>query len=917
MGQKIHPYGYRVGITQPHAVRWFANKYQYPQYVFEDFLLKQSLFKNLPVENLPRKRTEDKSETKLVQIKIERLIRNTIKVKLYVTSPENAQELFETLDFNNSKKESLKPTKATFSSNLDTKKQLNSIILNIQKKALHKKILQLQILKLQNMHSKLVMFKTLLNQSSIKSDSLRQAPLNPVITTPTTLLSNNSKTGTLKLSDELNLISSEKQKVLNLLSKFESSSTFYTTQLSKIKQLNLTGFILLNKFSYLNRPDLDKSVPEKSKLANELKTVLAKNVLRVRKLELQLDKNSKNLNTAVTTKLSQLTTLETQLTQIIKVIGALEILRTNGKIDNVTSAELVKTFVQLDSKTHNKFVGSYFTKYCFVLGKNLKLSNSNLLDILRKDYLVALTNIIKTDANSLYRAKSLYKLSVAVLNQRYNLNQLIELKIKTLMLKFTKTQDKIHLSSIQQLNTCLRKNSTFIKQLESWLTLLTKKLNHPPVTTTQLLRDRIYKIDCYVNKLSWQNESLSNQSTENLSGSFFFSETEKNCRELTERNFIFVNYNIVKQKLIAELLKMEKPQILALSFSSLKGNLSEPPSTLSPSFDAQLTKTLQVLQNRLSGLKQSYFDTSGSNPFAQQNQTEGQNTEVQSESKIIFSNSEKGETTSSLSKTLRLKTALQNLLKTNYENSFVVLQSRRQVYNNIIHRLGGKRRYNQILTKEKTWTNPFSKFQNEQKTVVHQSLVKDKVQLMELLETINQKIYQRKPIKALETRKQKFLVKKAIKKRLKQYLLLMLINTNTNLASLKTIYNVKTLSKLCENLTDLQTVPKVSVIELVKVHQPKQYAVCLANFVVENLEKRFSFRSTMKKAAEQAMSTSNVKGIKIQIAGRLNGAEIARTEWLREGVVPLQTLRANIDYSYKTAKTIYGILGVKVWLFKE
>ena len=142
-------------------------------------------------------------------------------------------------------------------------------------------------------------------------------------------------------------------------------------------------------------------------------------------------------------------------------------------------------------------------------------------------------------------------------------------------------------------------------------------------------------------------------------------------------------------------------------------------------------------------------------------------------------------------------------------------------------------------------------------------------------------------------------------------------NNYTHLSSLKNIYNVPTLNKLCDNLTDLQTMPKVSVIELVKVRQPKQYAVCLANFVVENLEKRFSFRSTMKRAAEQAMSTANVKGIKIQISGRLNGAEIARTEWLREGVVPLQTLRANIDYSYKTAKTIYGILGVKVWLFKD
>ena len=69
--------------------------------------------------------------------------------------------------------------------------------------------------------------------------------------------------------------------------------------------------------------------------------------------------------------------------------------------------------------------------------------------------------------------------------------------------------------------------------------------------------------------------------------------------------------------------------------------------------------------------------------------------------------------------------------------------------------------------------------------------------------------------------------------------------------------------------------------------------------------------------ALQAAQEENVSGIKIQVAGRLNGAEIARSEWTREGRVPLQTLRADIDYSAKEANTIYGVLGIKVWLFKN
>ena len=107
--------------------------------------------------------------------------------------------------------------------------------------------------------------------------------------------------------------------------------------------------------------------------------------------------------------------------------------------------------------------------------------------------------------------------------------------------------------------------------------------------------------------------------------------------------------------------------------------------------------------------------------------------------------------------------------------------------------------------------------------------------------------------------------------------------------------------------------PKVS-IHIIKLVNPDTKANFVADFLVERLEKRGSFRQAIK-AAIRRCQRAKVQGIKIQIAGRLNGAEIARTEWVREGRVPLQTLRADIDYSYKTAKTIYGILGIKIWIF--
>ncbi|WP_036485235.1 30S ribosomal protein S3 [Myxosarcina sp. GI1] len=117
--------------------------------------------------------------------------------------------------------------------------------------------------------------------------------------------------------------------------------------------------------------------------------------------------------------------------------------------------------------------------------------------------------------------------------------------------------------------------------------------------------------------------------------------------------------------------------------------------------------------------------------------------------------------------------------------------------------------------------------------------------------------------------------------------------------------------------TDLQSVVnnrqiRINVIEVPRVDAD---AALIAEYITQQLERRVSFRRVVRQAIQRAQR-AEVQGIKIQIGGRLNGAEIARTEWVREGRVPLHTLRADIDYAYRTALTIYGILGVKVWIFK-
>lgn len=104
-------------------------------------------------------------------------------------------------------------------------------------------------------------------------------------------------------------------------------------------------------------------------------------------------------------------------------------------------------------------------------------------------------------------------------------------------------------------------------------------------------------------------------------------------------------------------------------------------------------------------------------------------------------------------------------------------------------------------------------------------------------------------------------------------------------------------------------------VNIEEIRKPEVDAQLIADSIAQQLEKRIMFRRAMKRAMQNAMRLG-AQGIKIMSAGRLNGAEIARTEWYREGRVPLHTLRAEIDYGTSEAKTTYGVIGIKVWVFK-
>jgi small subunit ribosomal protein S3 len=104
-------------------------------------------------------------------------------------------------------------------------------------------------------------------------------------------------------------------------------------------------------------------------------------------------------------------------------------------------------------------------------------------------------------------------------------------------------------------------------------------------------------------------------------------------------------------------------------------------------------------------------------------------------------------------------------------------------------------------------------------------------------------------------------------------------------------------------------------INIEEIRKPELDATLVAESVAQQLERRIMFRRAMKRAVSNSMRIG-AQGIKIKVGGRLNGAEIARSEWYREGRVPLHTLRADIDYGTAEANTTYGLIGVKVWIFK-
>jgi len=124
------------------------------------------------------------------------------------------------------------------------------------------------------------------------------------------------------------------------------------------------------------------------------------------------------------------------------------------------------------------------------------------------------------------------------------------------------------------------------------------------------------------------------------------------------------------------------------------------------------------------------------------------------------------------------------------------------------------------------------------------------------------------------------------------------------------------ITDLKDSISRLVNGSKQIRIKVLQITRSENESSLVAKSIADQLEKRVAFRKAIRQTT-QMLQKSGVKGFKIQVAGRLNGAEIARAEWAREGRVPLQTIRADISYATQRANTIYGVLGIKVWIFNK
>jgi ribosomal protein S3 len=833
MGQKVHPLGFRVGITQKHYVRWFADPGQYPQYVLEDFFLRQWITKKLPSENLPKKNEDNYSDTRLVHIFISRFLRNTIKIKIYAVNPGSFSTLFSSFPVNG---------------------------------------------------------QSPLNKNKITDGAERQQSKSGVSSLSSTALNANNKGSASK--DYKNLSS---QKFNSKFVDKKRDDTFY-------KELNATTFLDNDRNTkILNSPYqkyfslLKKNSEEKVELILFLENIA--NKTRSKALGQNQKDNGYSLNKGSLPMEHNGTVNKVQL--CITILQKIKDLRLQIHLIRRYLNKIMlgfNSFYVFENKLYKKFF--FLTKVLenqiLKQQKNLWFQFPNLLiNYFEKTniYGTQKFNNKKLQKGGLVRAVAPHLIQKNKSHTRINSQKN---PFPSLYITKQKMEKKANLYVLNELQKSIKKISSHEGG----------SLDSSSERSPFNLKGKGTRIPAAFVALKSKRQSFNRF----LSRFGYFNSLQK-------KGFAFLKYNLDLKKKSSnaqssldsslDIGKIEsfflKKQKLELLIKTPKQNLLKLMSnvqfkTLSKSSESVITSKHKMFGDGvLEGQKDKgpqpdiSFIAARSYPFPQ----------LRLFQKMGASMGDGGVGTLPHA-TINVKNPFINSLinkqiKENAQRFPLGFKRVKKTPKNLLFVPTFQKDFGALLNKN-------NKYGGKTRSILN-------------LSNLN---LSNAPLPSSKKKESFFLDPEygSSTRYLKKLNKTLFHSQFWKRQNLENIYNSTNVFEICQKMSKIQTFPKVTSLELIQVKAPIHYAACIANFVVEKLEKRFSFRGAMKKAKEAAMKKARIKGIKIKISGRLNGAEIARTEWIREGPVPLQTLKANIDYSSKTAKTIYGILGIKVWIFK-
>ena len=845
MGQKVHPSGFRVGITKKHQSQWFArfNKNKYSQTVFEDRMIRDTLHKLFPELLNPISKNETKRDqntkvkkSQITQIKIERnIVPYEIGIQIHA---ENCKLLKSAIKNLQVKREIIVKLQKTRQYLLNLKTKLDNLTNNPSE------------IKLKNIASPASFEKekegvfegnTNLENSIKKHDSTKLSKIKSLRKKLSKIKASNS---TISSSGRSSL--SRKKvvkgkigfgsKQMNLVSK-RSLSKLFKIKLLRAKLSKLIQIKTKRKLQTLDSNNLNKQKIKSLKSKKRISPVALKGFSK--------GKRKSNFGAKLTKRQLKRQIIFKKRLQLRKFIRLRDrLLISKGLVIQKKDRKIVK---KLSLSPTPKFLKDFSLNpkvYLLPVQKIEKILSTKK-NINRKsiDNVTEIANQTLGN-NSLKKGLTVSKFKINIFNSR------LQKKVVTMYVEQMKRKFLPHLNDlfIQYTNQKTQKNILTLGYLKKWdFKLRAKSLKTKPIEKlTQLIQNLREK---FVMKLNGLRKEF-----------IAFGSFSCNSSEIIGL-FQLYNFVINLKDLVNDLKRNLKHNIktrLAISKMSSSGTLTSIPSKEASSSNENI-----IRPNKL-----RVIDSEAANALLPQK---------------VFR--KKLDNISNECRKIKFIEYLKDLVKKHRtDNVYLYLASLSE----------SRKKLKEIKNELKENLDFYLPGANSLKNLIETRKKESSSSSSDNITLVDSKINEQ--------------VNKVLLKLAKKHP----FDKTFSECKLEELERRKTMW-----LKNLQLTPKISIkFFSVNPKSLNQKASVVADSVVDALEKRKAFRKVIKSTKEKLMRNPEIKGVKIQVAGRLNGAEIARTEWVRAGRVPLQTLRANLDYSYRTANTIYGIIGIKVWIFK-